>query len=428
MKMHFLWIALAFQLVRTSTYPPGAGTVSGQILWASGAPAVGATVTLVIGPISAQRYVATFSGGKTITDSAGRYRFENVGNGNYYVVATVDKSDFPLFYPGETEIERADTVQIVGNAVTADFAFKSPTGVHIRGQVGTMPERAYAGAFRVGIVRTGTPNGVPWPSVEIDPNGNFDFANAPPGPYTLRVTPSSYCGSRTQLQVDRTDVDNLELKAPPFIVGRFVVEGGDPLPLPPDGTSVYANIGTIGDGEGCPQRNAYPHGVAGTSPDGFFYASIAAGEYLIRPMTIPLGYTVKSIRYRDQDLFIESLKIANGQPTSEIVVTLTKPSSGISINGRIVSPVEGQPPAKSVVIQRDNVGPQDVANAAYAEIQPDGTFTFEHVPPGSFRLQAWPVLGVPEGDATRSGVLRIKVENQDVAIDLPRSIFCKCNF
>jgi hypothetical protein len=62
-------------------------------------------------------------------------------------------------------------------------------------------------------------------------------------------------------------------------------------------------------------------------------------------------------------------------------------------------------------------------------LRPDGTFEFHNIPPGNYRMQASPIV-MPEGNrASLSGRLPITVGTQDVfGIDLPRSIFCNCNF
>jgi protocatechuate 3,4-dioxygenase beta subunit len=70
------------------------GTISGQILSREGQPAAGIRVSAMAVPEPGiQVTSATALAGISMTDSAGRYRLENIPPGRYYVVAGL--VDFP---------------------------------------------------------------------------------------------------------------------------------------------------------------------------------------------------------------------------------------------------------------------------------------------------------------------------------------------
>jgi hypothetical protein len=102
--------------------PTDAGTITGVIKTAAGAPATGVRVTAVARPeIPADAIASVSFASLAETDENGRYRLENVPPGNYYVSA--GRMDAPTFYPGTQEMSRGTAVSVKTSALISNIDF-----------------------------------------------------------------------------------------------------------------------------------------------------------------------------------------------------------------------------------------------------------------------------------------------------------------
>src|SRR5215471_15507381 len=132
-----LHLILALLLAQAAVPSQGTGIVTGRLLLADGSPAVGVRVSTMAAPETGQPVtdVPTLSN-LTETDSAGRFRLENIRPGRYYIVAGL--LDAPTYFPGTSAVVDARTVSITAGSTTAgiDFqAVRASTGLNVSGHV-----------------------------------------------------------------------------------------------------------------------------------------------------------------------------------------------------------------------------------------------------------------------------------------------------
>jgi len=275
------------------------GVMTGQLLSPSGNPAAGVRVSAM----SAPNPKDPTGGGVLVslaeTDSAGKFRLENIPPGDYYIHAGL--LDAPNYYPGVDSIQAAKAVSIAAGAVVENLDFKvtrSP-GVRVSGRVpkNLIPQPRMAvlqgtgdgGVFRVGggvsvpgnralvFGNSGTPlpviiaagaSGIPGyiQPVTIDANGAFEFLRVKPGNYTLVLTPGN-TQMRLTFDVKDKDIELNFLPASPGVKVSGVVEPPRGAPRPAnqrlvlDGTSVWHQAETTVDASGRFELTNVPAGT-----------------------------------------------------------------------------------------------------------------------------------------------------------------------
>jgi hypothetical protein len=224
----------------------------------------------------------------------------------------------------------------------------------------------------------------------------FEFLQVLPGTYRLAVAVGIVLSPATEFRVEN-DVTDVELKAPrPLTVpGRLTVEGTRLSNLP----SVNLEIQQLSSG------NAVMVYVAEN-----FRLSLGEGEYRLVVRTVPFGYEVKSLKYGSTDLLNEQLKITD--PVSESIqlvlgVLPEARASGVKITGRVTGVFPSGNPQRLLLFPAE---PKDPVYAAFPDnatgLQPDGSFQFERVPPGTYLAR---LITMPPSEA-----VRIVVEAKDV--------------
>jgi hypothetical protein len=118
----------------------------------------------------------------TQTDSAGRYRLENVPPGRYYITAGL--IDAPTYYPGVSAFSAATVVVVEGRATKegVDFQLKIPVGMKVSGRMVILPTPRATPAT-VALI-----GGTTFSAQEtnVNPDGTFQFEKVLPGAYTLQ--------------------------------------------------------------------------------------------------------------------------------------------------------------------------------------------------------------------------------------------------
>jgi hypothetical protein len=256
----------------------------------------------------------------------------------------------------------------------------------------------------------------------VAPDGSFVFGGVAPGAYTVRAvgfadTPLSQDGDLT---VDAGKDSDVVIAAEPFILGKVVMENGEPLPAEANtvagdtaaralvSVTVVAPAGvnnTLVSGASRPVR-----------ADGSFVLLLKSrgGEHYFLLPQLPLGYSVKSLSYGAMDvprmpgrLRVHSTDDGSGpvdiSENRELRVVLTaEPGPRFKVSGRVLGPLpQTARPAVYIIEGAANArGPHE------AEVSPreDGTFEFRQIPPGIYMVR-W--LG-------SQGVASIEVTDQDV--------------
>ena len=142
--MHLLLSLVVVLMMQTPqvTLQNQNGTAAGVIRTSTGAPAVGVRVAAVAlpGPDTAAGEGALLS--LTQTDSAGRYRLDNILPGHYYIQAGL--IDAPTYFPGVTTTSGATSILISAGAAVDNLNFtmaRGSSGVRVSGRVPTSAGR-----------------------------------------------------------------------------------------------------------------------------------------------------------------------------------------------------------------------------------------------------------------------------------------------
>src|SRR5262249_36079702 len=123
--------------------------------------------------------------GLTQTDSAGRYRIENVPPGRYYIIAGLVES--PSYYPGVNALSGATAINVTSaNTVRGvDFTMVIGAGVTVKGRVIRPSSQPATGPSRI-LLSGGAAN--PLPDTTVNSDGTFQFQKVRPGTYTIVVS------------------------------------------------------------------------------------------------------------------------------------------------------------------------------------------------------------------------------------------------
>jgi len=351
------------------------GVVSGQLASTDGRPASGVRVSAMVVPdsnlpVSNATTLVSF----VLTDAAGRYRLENVPPGRYYVTAGLVET--PTYYPGVSVISGATAVNVPAGATITNinFTMAVPPGVTVSGRLIRPP--AQSSSFQsLQLIGGNSAN----PPAAIKADGTFQFSRVRPGTYTLLASGIGLSQNISIVVTDK-DIAGIDIVIPitVSVTGSVTVENGG---LRPRFTLSFASF-----------KGGVNNPVTGMSTNGTFTTQVSEGEYRITWSQIPAGYFVKSITAGTVDLLAGPLVVASGTTADPISVTLgvANPVPWVKVSGRVISPRPGSAlPARVTLIGGSALEPLDVA------INPDGSFEFPRVLPGSYTARVTPPLPFP---------------------------------
>jgi TonB family protein len=149
----------------------------------------------------------------------------------------------------------------------------------------------------------------------------------------------------------------------------------------------------------------------GMQANGAFRVAMPEGEYRIAWTELPLGYYVESITSGSVDLLASTLKVAAGSPVPPVTVNLgvdAKPP-WVKVSGRVNS----LPVARAGTTFRLSLTSTTVLDPLEVSINPNGSFEFPRLLPGTYTARLNPILPVSATSFT--------VPNRDVT-DLTISV------
>jgi protocatechuate 3,4-dioxygenase beta subunit len=156
----------------------GGGSIAGVVLSAQGGPLPGAEVSLQGGGDGGIRINGLGGDQGTLTDAAGRFRFDHLAAGRYKVSANM-----------RTQTSSVVDVPLNAGDVREDIRLSLDAGATIRGVVRGLPENERAG------VMVGAQGVDYFANARTGPDGVFEFAGVPKGTMTLRATAGDFLGS-----------------------------------------------------------------------------------------------------------------------------------------------------------------------------------------------------------------------------------------
>jgi protocatechuate 3,4-dioxygenase beta subunit len=441
-----------------ATYSPIATSLSG-VVTNDETPARAlrhAIVTATAAEIASPRQV--------VTDDDGRFAFPDLPPGRYSLVA--EKAGYVKTYYGSKRPGRppGTPVAVLAGQPAPSVVIRVLRGAVIAGTVRDqfgMPVSSSQVSVKQSVVVSGrrrmidVPN-VPVPLATTDDKGRYRIYGLPPGEYTVFCSGagSSYVGVR---ETNSADVDAVlrELRAGGRASGppgppsepRQVLFAGGYLPGVPDAES--AQLVTLAAGEertgadivtrplrslrvegialgpgGTPMRNVMVAvvntaddtvlghaGVISPGADGrFVLPAVPPGRYAIAGRAAENGTGEGA----SMPYFADAEFVVNDQDVSGIVLQFER---GVSITGRVVPPAGAA--AADVARVRLGMTPVDsyasfVPARVIGSTQPDGTFIFDGIGPGKWRVTA---AALPTGWSLRSAVVAGR-DTLDVPLDV----------
>jgi TonB family protein len=362
------------------------GSVAGQLLSKDGQPAAGIRVSAMAVPDSTSPSSTTTTlVSFVVTDSAGRYRLDNIPAGRYYVTAGL--VELPTYYPGVPSLSAATTVNVaVGATVTGiDFTMAVPAGVTVSGRVIFPPSQQPVTPIRRAALTGG---GMPAQETALGADGSFQFLRVRPGTYNLILN----IGAPSQpfsVSVTDKEITGLEIVVPLTvnIAGTVNVEGGGPLPR------LTLSFASYKGGVTAPFN--------GTSNQGQFRAQLPEGEYRVSWLALPAGYNLKSITAGSMDLVANPLKVAAGSPPPPLVVTLgvAAPPPWVKVSGRIIGLQAAQTGVPYQMMLMGGLGAATM-DTLPTTVNADGSFEFPKVLPGSYAVRFSLAVPIPPTSLT----------------------------
>jgi hypothetical protein len=196
------------------------------------------------------------------------------------------------------------------------------------------------------------------------------------------------------------------------LVGRVTVDDGSALPTVNTFRGAIAQVGLQALAPGTTGRV----GNATMNTDGTFSLPLAvaagAGEFVIVPTMVPLGYHFKSVSHGPVDLLRSNLKVTAASNATLIQVVLTKVApvgspTGVKVSGRITNSSPNAPMLLSLQATQPGENGSTLLRIGTTDIKPDGTFEINGVPPGRYR-------GFTPAESRRD-LLNFDVETRDVS-------------
>lgn len=359
--------------------------ISGRVLDANGVPVEKTNVAAV--SIRDLHYAAT--------DDRGEFRIGGLRRGQYLVRALSFQADFPpeirtdgtvetnyavTYYPGVTDAGSATAVLVRPGQETSGIEIKLVRYpiLHISGTVLNVPERLRSN------VRIQLNGGLVGHRARIEPDMRFTIWRVQPGHYQLLAECEDTNGTKMrsapiEITVTNTSIEGLNLPlSPPYeLTGQVDMPGGEQLSERKNRASVILRpLGALED----------------TLPDGdlaadgsFKLKAIFPGSYYVSVKGLPSKVYVKSARVGTAESVNSILDLRGLSEKDELLVQLG--TNGAEVSGIVrntTGPVAGVP----VVMFFDNAFITDEFGTVYTGT--DGGYSFEGVPPGKYKLLAWP--------------------------------------
>ncbi len=326
------------------------GVLAGTVASGTGQPVAGADVTLAQAGSGGFGFGGMGAGQPTVTDPAGRFRFDHLSPGRYTITASLrSNTSAPL-----------DVVLQAGQS-QENLALQLVVGSTIQGMVSGLPAEMVTGV-------TVTANGTDgyFQSTRVGADASFEFDNVPAGVATLRGTATDSTGSTRSATKQVTASDDQPVLATQlvfeqgFTLSGRVTQAGQPV----SGAMVFATL------QGGGGRQASTR----TDDSGAYtLAGLAEGTYALNAISSLTGGGAS--------------KRATVTVTSDQTLDIAFPSSKIA--GQVVDSDSKAPlPDASVTIAAQDPNTAGGGGMRPATTDSNGQFSFANIDEGSYSLTA----------------------------------------
>jgi len=346
----------------------------------------------------------------SVTDEDGRFSFEKLPPGEPLVIsaspktqadAKADERIVTTYYPSVVDRDQAEEINSQGvDLFGYNIRLRTAPAHRIRGVVVDTDDKPVAHAI-VSIVKPSTampamirglPSGrssdVPVAEpAETKEDGTFTFSSVREGDWMLRAVGGqiAHAGS-AEVNVEKTDMENVELRVALPITIEMAADWGD-TPPPPDQPAIAVALrgGFIILNGGSEGPAFLPLDTPRMPPPlerGFGSADPAefrgfAGKYLIGPGNAPAGFYLAAVLLNDRDVMGQVADLAAGHS-----LKLVYKKDGGSVRGT----VEKADDATTVILMAD---PTPTARIGYsARCDSSGAFNARDLPPGEYTAVA----------------------------------------
>lgn len=401
------------------------GSLSGTVLDDTGKPVSKASVQL-FSSFNLRGRFQLRQRNQTTADESGRYRFERLIAGRYYLAADTiaparlgrhsrqtdlaKQPALPLkavpgqpslvrtFFPKSVSLEGASPIEITpgGSLDSTVVHMQRALLFSIHGQIGSLQPGELGNMTMLTLSpRDALPQAGLGRSVSMQKDGSFAIDRVPSGSYTLWLT-GSYTGSRESnrrigrrrllaredVEIVGSDLNDLSLSPlPPVnLTGKVVVQDS-----PTNTTLTQLRVMLQPEGEGA------LGGLQTIAPDSsgaFAVSDLDPGDYSVRVINAPAGMYVQSITLNRQDVKSTGLDLSQGGG-GELQITLRSGASEVA--GTLSTSGFGKPDSGTALLipaDLSVVAPTILSGA----ISSAGTFVIRNVPPGhylAFAVTQW---------------------------------------
>lgn len=335
-------------------------------------------------------------GPNTRSDSAGAYRLQPLGSGEFYVSIGSSK-DFPVFYPGVLDIAAAAPIRLRNDeeVTGTDFTVTTVRTFKVSGTVVNVPIRTLRNGQKDGSIpgfnvvpadeATDTPPTFVTNTVKGG-NGEFEIT-LPPGSWELFATvPNSV--PRAASMVGRTRVVVVDGDVSGVIMPLISTAVKGRVTMPATANARFSSRISL-----VPRENLLAP-VASQVPDSngtFSFEGMLPGKYSIEIAPIPFGYYVADLRIGYTSIYDDGIINVGADVLEPIEVVFQQ--GGGTIQGMLeddnVEPA-GQYIAPRMLLvpawlRRQNPLLYKTSTLSGAP----GAFNFRNVPPGEYKVFAW---------------------------------------
>jgi protocatechuate 3,4-dioxygenase beta subunit len=299
----------------------------------------------------------------------------------------IEEAAMRVFYPTALDMSTATPIEIRPGGVTTgiDISLRMGRVFRIRGVLISATTGKQVAASQISLIQRNGSVSFPADPVPQNPNSNgFEIAGVAPGSYMLLAAgtegPGQLITSLTPIEV-QGNVENVIVTGTPSVAIHAHVSTLGTLPT--TATPQMYRIRLEPQVSGLPAAMTLGTNMQVRQDDFIIPISIST-DYRVS-ITPPPNTYVQSIRFGGQDVLRDGLHInGSANETLEVVVS---PNAG-RLEGEVTSDRQKFPNA-TVVLMPSSSNRQQTSLYQTVQSNADGHFTFEGIPPGTYKVFAW---------------------------------------